>query len=142
MASQETSEERDALLEAVRTLTEEVRGIQERLDTIYAPRDEVTREGRKRAWRFLGISIVIVLISQLLTITTISYCFLNANGHGGPACSVMPGYSRAIEQSDIRLARFERLLDGIEATQQDVKDNDKDIADINRRLDALEKKNG
>lgn len=143
MASQETSEERDALLEAVRTLTEEVRGIQGRLDTIYAPRDEVTREGRRRAWRFLSISIIIVLISQLLTITTISYCFLNANGHGGSACSIMPGYSRAIEQNDIRLARFEALLDGIEATQKNVKGNDARIDDLDRRLKALEdQKNG
>lgn len=139
---QQSVEDRDDLLEAVRTLTEEVRGLSERLETLYAPREEINREGRRRAWRFLGISIVIILISQFLTMTTISYCFLNANGHGGAACSAMPGYAQAIQQSDIRLQRFEALLDGIEATQQNVKSNDKDIADINRRLEALEKKNG
>jgi hypothetical protein len=143
MASQETSEERDELLAAVRTLTEEVRGIHERLETIYAPRAEVTREGRRRAWRFLGISVIIVLISQMLTITTISYCFLSANGHGGPACSIMPGYSRAIDQSDIRLSRFEAILDGIETTQSNVKGNDARIDDLDRRLKVLEgQKNG
>jgi hypothetical protein len=143
MASQETSEERDELLAAVRGLTEEVRGIHERLDTIYAPRAEVTREGRRRAWRFLALAIVIILISQMMTMTTISYCFLSANVHGGPFCSAMPGYSQAIDQNSIRLARFEALLDGIEATQKNVKANDAQIDDLNRRLKVLEgQKNG
>jgi polyhydroxyalkanoate synthesis regulator phasin len=55
----------------------------------------------------------------------------------------MPGYSQAIDQNSIRLARFEALLDGIEATQKNVKTNDAQIDDLNRRLKVLEgQKNG
>ena len=136
MANQETSEERDALLDAVLSLTAEVRGIQERLDTIYAPRDEVTREGRRRAWRFLGLAVVIILVSQALTTTMVSTCFLSVTGHTPVACRIIPGYGKAMEQSNARLSRFETILDGIEGTN-------KRVDDIDRRLKALEaRKNG
>jgi hypothetical protein len=134
-----------ALLDAVLSLTKEVRGIQERLDTIYAPREEVAREGRRRAWRFLALAIVIIIVSQGMSMTTISYCFLNPNNQTGSSrvCSLMPGYGQALEQGNARLARFSQLLDGVEATSARSEDNKKRLDDIERRLDALEaKKNG
>lgn len=143
MTGQLAPEERDDLLEAVRTLTDEVRGIQGRLDRLYAPRAEVTREGRRRAWRFLAVAVVIVLVSQGMTMLTISYCFLNPSSQNSKFCGIMPGYGQAVQQSSERLSRFEKILDGVEETNSNVQQNDKRLDDIERRLDALEaKKNG
>lgn len=143
MTDQLLPEEDGDLLDAVRALTKEVRGIQERLDTIYAPRDEVRREGRRRAWRFLALAVVVVLISQGLTMATISYCFLSPTNQTSHFCGLMPGYGKAVETSNARVGRFEKLLDGIEGTQRDVARNDKRLDEIERRLDKLEaNKNG
>lgn len=137
------AEEQDALLEAVRILTAEVRGIQSRLDHVYAPRDEVRREGKRRAWRFLAVAVVIVLVSQGMTMLTISYCFLNPSSQNSKFCGIMPGYGSAVQQGNERLSRFEKVLDGIESTNNNVQKNDKRLDDIERRLNALEaKKNG
>lgn len=143
MTDQSPLDERDELLASVRDLIVEVRGIHERLDSVYAPREEVRRESRHRAWRFLAIAVVIILVSQGLSMLTISYCFLNPSSQNSKFCGLMPGYGTAVQQSNQRLGRFEKVLDGIEATNANVQNNDKRLDDIERRLHALEaKKNG
>lgn len=123
-------ENRDELIAAVRSLITEVQGLSKKL-SLYAPREEVTRESRKRAWRFFSLAVVIVLVSQMLTTTMISYCFLDANNTHKIACNIIPGYGEAVEQNEVRLGRFERLLTGIESTGDRL---DK----IEERLDKLE----
>lgn len=134
-------EEDNDLLEAVRGLTREVIGLRNRLDTLYAPREEVKRESRRRAWRFLGFAVVFILIAQMLTMSTISYCFLDSGRQSADSkfCSLMPGYDQAVSQGADRIARFESLLTGIEETNQQAKDNKKRLDDIERRLSKLEK---
>lgn len=126
------AESRDDLTQAVHALLEEVKGLRGQL-SLYAPRDEVRREGRSRAWRFLAFAVAIVIVAQAMTMTTISYCFLDANNRHKPLCDAMPGYAQSVDQNEIRLGRFEKVLGAIES-------NGKRIDDIERRLDALEKR--
>jgi predicted nucleic acid-binding Zn-ribbon protein len=143
MVEPQTPEEELELLEAVRGLTAEVRSLSDRLDNLSAARNEITRESRHRAWRFLAVAVVIILVSQGMTMATISYCFLSPTTQTSHFCGLMPGYGKAVETSNARLDRFEKLLDGIEGTQENVAQNDKRLDDIERRLDKLEaKKNG
>lgn len=129
----EQLQERDALTAAVNDLIEEVRALNAKLAN-YPPRDEVRRDGRRRGWRFLGFAIAIILAAQLMTMTTISYCFLDASGEGGRhgACDVLPGYSEAMQQNEIRLARFEMLLTTIEK-------NKAEIARLNAEVEQIKK---
>lgn len=132
-------EEESDLLEAVRSLTREVVGLRERLDTLYAPREEVKRESRRRAWRFLGFAVIFILLAQAMTMSTISYCFLSATNQRSHFCHLMPGYGQAVDQSNIRLARFEKILNSIEATNATAEENRKKVAEIDQRLSKLEK---
>lgn len=130
MTSTSPSEEASELLGEVRRLIVQVQQVNSKLE-LYAPREEVVRDSKLRAWRFLAFAVAIILITQAMTMTTISYCFLDANGDARPFCSTMPGYSEAVQQNDVRLDRFERLLGGIENSQNQ-------LDDIDRRLDQLE----
>jgi uncharacterized protein involved in exopolysaccharide biosynthesis len=135
---QQLPEQEDDLLEAVRGLTAEVRTLRDRLETLYAPRAEVKREGQRRAWRFLGFAVAIVIVAQGLSMTTISYCFLSASNQTSHYCRLMPGYGRALDQSTERLDRFNRILDGLEGTATQAEANQRKLEDIDRRLKALE----
>lgn len=132
--SDQPLDSRDELVAAVRVLISEVQGLGKQL-SLYAPREEVTRESRRRALRFLAIAVVVVMISQMITMTMISYCFLGAVPTQHVACSIMPGYGQALKQGQVRLDRFGTLLDATES-------NNRRVEDIDRRLEALEKKEG
>lgn len=115
----EQVKEHDSLIAAVNTLITEVRALNDKMK-YYAPREEVRKEGRSRAWRFLTVSIVTILLAQVMTMTTISYCFLDASGQRKPACGLMPGYNEALAQSDVRVKRFEYLISEIDRNQAEV----------------------
>lgn len=131
MTSQQPLEESDELLAAVQSLLSEVRDLRKQLSR-YAPREEVTRESRKRAWRFLSAALVCILISQGLTLMTISYCFLDASNSTKSVCKVIPGYGEALEQNAVRLERFGSMLDVVE-------DSHDRIDSIEERLARLER---
>ena len=132
-------ENRDELLGAVLTLVDEVKILNEKL-ALYAPRDEVKRNLRLGIFRALALGFVVLLLSQAMTMTTISACFLNATGNAPKACGMMPGYSSAIQQNNIRFERFSLLLEGLEGTNNKVDGNSSKLEDIDKRLRALEKK--
>jgi hypothetical protein len=131
-------EDKDELLGAVLTLVSEVRDLNEKL-ALYAPRTEVRSTLRSSAWRFFALAVVVILISQVLTMTTISYCFLNANSNARAACTVMPGYGEAVRQNNVRLSRFDLLLGGLERTNNTAAQNDERLDKLEKRLEDLEK---
>jgi hypothetical protein len=133
-----SAEDAAALLDAVRGLTREVRTLRDRLDTLYAPREEVKRESRRRAWRFLASAVALVIVAQMMTMMTISYCFLNASNQQSHFCHLMPGYGQVVEQNSVRLSRFEKILDSIDQTNKTAIENQQKVADIDRRLKKLE----
>lgn len=130
-------ESRDVdLVGAVKELMAEVRKLNEQMKH-FPRREEVQVDGRKRAWRFLAFAVTIILAAQLITMTLISYCFLDANSTHKMACSAMPGYVEAMEQNDIRLGRYGSLLDTIEKNQQRIMDNQKDIEAMQAEIAEL-----
>lgn len=120
---------RDELTLAVQSLIMEVRQLNSKL-ALYAPREEVKTDSRRRAWRFLGFSVVIVLLAQMLSMTTISYCFLDANADRKPLCGVMPGYNEALAQGEVRLQRFELLVTTIEKNRVEIEKLNEEVADL------------
>ncbi len=124
------------LTEAVNALIVEVRGLNDRL-AFYSPREEVRKDGRKRAWRFFASAMGAVLVAQALTMSTISYCFLDASATYHPACSIMPGYTESYEQNQIRLARFNLLLEQIDVNRQDIKRQDLEIEVLKQQQKKL-----
>jgi hypothetical protein len=130
-------ETRDELLvEAVNTLMAEVRKLNEQVSQ-FPKREEVRSESRTRAWRFLGFAVAIIMASQLLTMSLVSYCFLDANSTHKMACNAMPGYAEAMQQNNIRLGRFELLLTNIESNQQNLIDTQRDIIILQEQVNKL-----
>lgn len=117
--SPEELQQRMDLTEAVNGLLKEVRQLNEKL-ALYAPREEVRSESRKRAFRFLGMALVIIVIAQLLTMMTISRCFLSISEDRSMYCSLMPGYNEAVAQGEVRIDQFEVLLSTIQQNQEDI----------------------
>lgn len=124
----------DDLVTAVRSLIEEVKLLNQKM-ALYAPREEVRRDSRQRAWRFFGFAVVVIVLAQLLSMSTISYCFLNTSSQNKPMCSVMPGYNAALRDGEVRLARFELLTTTIDR-------NRLQIAELQARVDKLESQKG
>lgn len=99
----------------------------------YPKRDEVARDGRERALRYLALSVVILLIAQIMTITTISYCFLPKNGYP-QTCRAIPGYGNAVDRGEKRVQILTEITG--QATE-----NRKKIDELQREIDQL-KNNG
>lgn len=131
----ETSEQ-DRLLEAVTSLTNEVRGLSTMLGREYPKRTEMRRTLRNRGINYLLVVLLILLIAQAMTATTISHCFLNADvSQRAPfGCSAMPGYDQAVEQNQTRLSRFFELSNQIES-------NRLKITELELELEKLKQKN-
>jgi len=117
------------LLDAVRDLTTQVAILTKRLQEEYPKRDEVRHDGRKRALGTLAFGIVLILLSNFVTIATISFCFLSPTGAVHSQCNIMPGYEETTNSGRSRLARFELLIRQIEQNRQD-------IAELQEQLDA------
>jgi hypothetical protein len=120
------------LLAAVRTLVDEVDKLSKRLSSNYPTKEEVQHEGRVRAFKTLVFGVMIIILANLFTIQTISYCFLNSAGTIHTSCKYIPGYENAIVTGNERLARFNLLLEQIATNQQD-------IINLQKRVTSLEK---
>ena len=120
------------LLQAVRELVQEVDALSKRLSKDYPSREEVRHEGRIRMFKSLAFGICIIIVANLLTLQTISYCFLAPSGTVHSECNFIPGYKSTVEVGNQRLARFELLLTQIE-------ENQRAIIDLQTRLDKLER---
>lgn len=114
MTATPTPPEEKTLLGAVHDLTTEVKALRELLTKEYPKRTEVKEDGRQKVRQLIAFTIVTLFIAQLMTMTTISTCFLNASGKAPSACNAMPGYRGAVEQGQVRLNRFYELANSIE----------------------------
>jgi hypothetical protein len=101
------------LLQAVRDLR---LGIQELTETLteYPKRDEVEKrfatqaKALKRFWIVIGLILASLVISFVSTISTVSWCFLNADPH--PAtCNIIPGYNRVQERNTALIEEFHEM---------------------------------
>lgn len=119
-----------SLLTAVRELTGEVKALRKQLATEYPKRDEVRREGRERALRFLALSVVILLVSQCLTVTLISHCFLGDTTRVQAPCGAIPGYAEKVDESNKTMTEFYRLINQIE-------ENRKDVAELQLEIEKI-----
>jgi hypothetical protein len=108
------------LLVAVHELTKQVTMLTNRLEKDYPRREEVKHEGRKRMFKALAFGVVLILIAQLITISTISYCFLSPNLEEHRGCSIIPGYEDANTLGKERLERFLLLIEQIEKNEQEI----------------------
>ncbi len=127
----ELQDEVHALIESVGALA----GLMKK----FPDREEVKREGRKRTVKALLFGVVLILIAQLLTLGTVSYCFLTpqpGQSHR-PYCSNIPGYDRAIEDGNARLARFQLLLTQIEENQTEIDENRTNIVKLEKEIQIL-----
>lgn len=121
------------LLEAVRTLVAEVEALSERLSRDYPNRDEVKAQGRKRAFKTFAFGVIIIVFANLLTLETVSYCFLNPAGTVRSNCNYIPGYQNTVETGNVRLKKFNLLL-------KQIVTNENSILDLQRRMARLEQK--
>lgn len=132
-------ESRDELVDAVNSLLLEVKQLNVRMGD-FPKREEVRHESRTRAWRFLAFAVAIVFASQLITMSLVSYCFLDANSSEKPACNVMPGYHEAMNQNNVRLGRFEMLLRTIESNQSSIIETQADIKVMQEEIKKLKER--
>jgi hypothetical protein len=119
------------LLAAVLLLVKEVEALYNRLSKDYPSREEVRHEGRKRAAKSLAFAFVIIIISNFITIQTVSYCFLSPVGTVHSVCNRIPGYENTVTQGNQRLRKFNLLLTQIVSNQ-------KSIIDLQQRVAVLE----
>lgn len=119
--------DRDDLTAAVHSLIVEVKQLNQKLAS-YAPRAEVQRDSRQRAWKFFGFAVAVIILAQILSMSTISYCFLDADANRRPACGIMPGYNEALDQGQIRLQRFELLVTTLEKNRLEIDKLNREIA--------------
>lgn len=120
-----------ALLEAVQNLTSVVASLKEAL-TEYPRRTEIedrfaTKEGvRKRRAQFLALILAAAAVGYFGSLSTASYCFLNARHPG--VCSIIPGYQRTQDRTD----KLVSILEDLDRRAQEHED----------RLDKLEHQAG
>lgn len=125
-----TGSSRDELLTAVRELTTEVKNLRSTLHSDYPKRAEVKAVMRRKTVTY-GLTILLVLImAQVMTITTVSHCFLISAPQVPVGCSIIPGYNDAIKQSEERLKRFYEISGHIE-------DNRLKIAELELEIEKL-----
>lgn len=126
--------ERDKLLEAVNELAAEVRGLRSVLRKEYPKRGEMRRTVRTRVVNYFLVALMVLLVAQAMTMTTISHCFLNASASNGApiGCSAMPGYDQAVEQNQTRLGRFYELSNQIESNRLKVTELELEIEKLKK----------
>lgn len=123
-----------SLLAAVNILTDEVRSLRLILAQEYPKRAEVASEGRRRALRYLGATLAILMLAQFMTITTISYCFLGNNIEIPAACKLIPGYTQAVERGTGQLETFYYL-------QEQTSSNRAKIAELELEIEKIKQQN-
>lgn len=109
----------EQLLAAVLELTRVVKALENTLKNEYPKRREIEAnyvnrtETRKRRNQFVIFVVIAIVASYFFTITTISGCFLSEGartGHAPSACSILPGYDRALKRNDKIVKQFEHLI--------------------------------
>lgn len=129
-------ESRDELVAAVNALRIEVKALNEKIQE-RPVRAEVSRDGRNRAWKFFGFAAVVILVSQMINMNLVSYCFLDANGASKPICNSIPGYGEAMRQNDIRLGRFEFVVGAIEENQRTLAETQETIRRLQEEIKSM-----
>lgn len=113
----------EQLLAAVKELTQAVKTLEETLHQ-YPKREEVEDrfatkdESHARAMKFLLIGLAFVVFSFfssiVVTVTTVSVCFISPDARAGGApevCGWVPGYAEAQAENRQRLEQFRDLLE-------------------------------
>lgn len=140
MTATPTAPEEKSLLGAVHDLTTEVKALRELLTKDYPKRAEVREDGRQKVRQLIVFTLVTLLLAQLMTMTTISTCFLNASDRAPSACNAMPGYRGAVEQGQIRLQRFYELANSIEENKVRSEEAKAKVAELEIELEKLKQK--
>lgn len=114
------------LLDAVVVMSDNIKALNETLKSDYPKRAEIRRSRRQFAlYIVLGL-----FMSSLVTIGTVSGCFLSKQAVDGEApffCAVLPGYSEAQDRNRRITKRFNQLL-------HEIASNKKDINRLQRRV--------
>jgi hypothetical protein len=111
--------------------------------TQFPDREEVKHEGRSRMIKALVFGVVLILVAQLLTLMTVSYCFLTPQP-GDPhrvLCSAIPGYNKALDDGQTRLDRFQLLLGQIALNKKLNREQDIRLEILEQQLADLKKQN-
>ena len=121
------------LLAAVRALTIAVERLEKTLHDEYPKRSEIERRfvteesSKKRRNRAIGLVVVFVIstviLSYIVTVSTISTCFLGNSSLGQPPhiCSVLPGYDFAQHKNRVILKQFKHLISVTDKNEREIK---------------------
>lgn len=137
----------ERLLEAVQGLAAEVKSLHEDLEKNYPKRSEIEdnyedkKTLRKKRFSFVIFGLIIVLVSQFLTVSMISYCFLGdqTNNHHA-ACSVLPGYDNTQARSAELLATFTELVDFIHENRGKILTTQDELTKLKLEVGTLEER--
>lgn len=112
------------LLTAVQDLRDTVALLVSTLKEDYPKRTEI-KQARLFAALYVVIGLVVsAIVGGLLTVVTVSGCFLSKqalDGNANPLCATLPGYTVAQERNHQTRERFEHVLDQIDKNAREIK---------------------
>jgi hypothetical protein len=133
------------LLAAVKALSEHVSNLTKLLHDEYPRRSEIQdtyptkADVKKKRLRIFALGMVILLISQFVTVSMISYCFLgDPREEQHQVCKLIPGYTDSVELNQSRLESFEDLVNFIEENRDKLENSDEQIEALKLRIAELE----
>lgn len=124
--------EQPELLLAVQELRDTVASLVVTLRNDYPKRIEIRRDRFRFAVYVLVGLVVSAVIGGLMTIVTVSGCFLSRTaieGHANAVCGIMPGYTTAQERNARTTERFMQLLQDIEKNKRQIRQLQHKVAD-------------
>lgn len=116
-----------ALTEAVKQLTEVVRLLDRTMKNDYPKRHEVERnfvskeQSFRRLFYMIGFVLISIFVSYIVTIGTISGCFLGSDQKHPDACGILPGYKDSIKQNKQILKQFNGIIKITEDNRKRIK---------------------
>lgn len=116
-----------ALTEAVKQLTEVVRLLDRTMKDDYPKRNEVERnfvskeQSFRRLFYMIGFILISIFLSYVVTVATISGCFLGSDQEHPAACGMLPGYKDSIKQNREIMHQFSYLLKVTDSNRKKIK---------------------
>lgn len=105
----------EELTNAVKALNTSVVALRTFVEREYPKRKEVEdtyatkKEARARRNSFILLSIVGLIGSFIVTVSTLTTCFLDEDSNPPAACNLIPDYTEATERDDTLIAEFRRI---------------------------------
>jgi hypothetical protein len=121
----------------LRHLNEQLGELRGEVAREYLPRTEVNRRRRHA----LALVAVAIAGSLLVNNATITRCFLGPpTGVERRLCGwAFPGFERARQQNDVRLAQFRGLLEAIPANTARSQANERRVTELERQVKQLQR---